>query len=158
MGHTAQTTTTQTMASALRLVGISGSLRASSFNTGILRYAAANAPENVELEIANIDFPLYNGDVEAASGLPDGVTALADQIRAADGVVLAVPEYNYSIAAPLKNAIDWLSRARDESGKTPFDSKKITLVSAAGRMGVACAIPSSPGVCLFEGRRGQRRA
>ncbi len=69
------------MASALRLVGISGSLRASSFNTGILRYAAANAPENVELEIANIDFPLYNGDVEAASGLPDGVTALADQVR-----------------------------------------------------------------------------
>ena len=46
-----------------------------------------------------------------------------------------MPEYNYSIAAPLKNAIDWLSRARDESGKTPFDSKKITLVSAAGRMG-----------------------
>ena len=63
------------------------------------------------MEIINYeDVPLYNGDVEAATGVPDSVKALAAKIAEADGLYIASPEYNYSITGVLKNLIDWLSR------------------------------------------------
>jgi chromate reductase, NAD(P)H dehydrogenase (quinone) len=92
------------------IVGIAGSLRGGSFNAALLRAAAALAPEGCRIEIATIrDFPLYDGDVEAA-GIPPLVAELKDRIARADALLLATPEYNQSLPGVFKNAIDWLSR------------------------------------------------
>jgi len=93
------------------VVGISGSLRAGSFNSALLRAAQGEMPAGATLEIATIEgIPLYDADLEAAQGLPTAVTVLKERIVAADGVLLATPEYNNSIPGVFKNAIDWLSR------------------------------------------------
>lgn len=111
----------------LRLLGISGSLRRASFNTALLRAAGTLAPEGVTLEVRTLhDVPLYDGDVEA-QGLPAGVIALRDAIRAADGVVLSTPEYNNSVPGVFKNAVDWVSRGPDQ----PLAGKPVALLSAS---------------------------
>ncbi len=93
------------------IIGISGSLRRGSFNTALLRTAAELVPEGTKLLIESIqDIPLYNGDIEAAEGIPGRVAELKQAISEADGLLLATPEYNNSIPGVLKNAIDWLSR------------------------------------------------
>jgi NAD(P)H-dependent FMN reductase len=93
------------------IVGISGSLRSGSYNSMLLAAAARAIPEGVALEIASIrDVPLYDGDVEAQNGIPESVRALKDRIAAADGLLVATPEYNNSIPGVVKNAIDWISR------------------------------------------------
>jgi chromate reductase len=93
------------------IVAISGSLRSKSYNTMLLRAAAEAAPAGTRVEVAAIeDIPLYNGDVDAASGPPPSVRDLKEQIAAADGWLIVSPEYNHSIPGVLKNAIDWLSR------------------------------------------------
>lgn len=113
----------------LRILGIPGSLRASSLNKGLLRAAQGMAPIGAEVEIADLDdIPLYNGDVEAA-GVPEPVKRLAEQIRAADAILIACPEYNYSIPGVLKNAIDWTSRP---SVKNPWRQKPVGLIGASG--------------------------
>jgi chromate reductase, NAD(P)H dehydrogenase (quinone) len=95
------------------LIGISGSLRTGSYNTALLQCAGTLLPEGSTLEIQSInDIPLYNGDLEESSGMPESVTALKQSIKAADGLVIATPEYNGSIPGVLKNTIDWLSRTR----------------------------------------------
>jgi NAD(P)H-dependent FMN reductase len=95
----------------VKLVGISGSLRSGSYNSGLLRRAAELMPEGHELAIASIrEFPLYDGDLEARDGIPPPVSALKDRIAASDGLLLSSPEYNNSVPGVLKNAIDWLSR------------------------------------------------
>lgn len=109
----------------IRLLGISGSLRAGSFNTALLRAAAAHPPDGVALDVATLHgIPLYDGDAEAASGIPPAVQALKAKLRAADGVLLATPEYNNGIPGVFKNAIDWLSRPASEIpdlfGDRPF--------------------------------------
>jgi len=77
----------------VKIIGISGSLRRHSFNTGLLRAAVALVPAGVELEIAAIDeIPLYNADVEASEGIPRSVVALKDRIVAADALLLSTPE------------------------------------------------------------------
>jgi chromate reductase len=94
-----------------KLLGISGALRKASTNTGLLRALKDMAPDHVEMEIATLHgIPLYDGDVEDAHGKPDAVKSLDTRIRAADGVVFACPEYNFSVPGVLKNATDWLSR------------------------------------------------
>ncbi len=99
----------------VNLLGISGSLRAGSFNTALLRAAARDLPEGVSLELATLHgIPLYDGDAEAATGLPPAVEALKQKVRAADGVLLATPEYNNGIPGVFKNAVDWLSRPASE--------------------------------------------
>ena len=93
------------------IIGLSGSLRTKSYNSGLLRAAAQVMPTGTVLEIASIkDVPLYDGDLEDAHGIPSVVTQLQDRIAKADGLLLVTPEYNNSIPGVFKNAIDWLSR------------------------------------------------
>ncbi|MDE3153603.1 MAG: NAD(P)H-dependent oxidoreductase [Acidobacteriota bacterium] len=113
----------------LRIAGIAGSLRAGSFNRALLRAAQELAPAGMTIVVAEIgDLPLYNADVEAA-GLPAPVVALKQAIQAADGLLIATPEYNYSIPGVLKNAIDWASRP---PGKAPLNGKPAALMGATG--------------------------
>jgi NAD(P)H-dependent FMN reductase len=97
-----------------RLLGLSGSLRAGSFNTALLRAAQRGAAADVQIDIATLHgIPLYDGDEESKSGIPAAVTALKEKIFASDGVLLATPEYNGGVPGVLKNGIDWLSRGAD---------------------------------------------
>ncbi|MFN3809369.1 MAG: NADPH-dependent FMN reductase [Roseateles asaccharophilus] len=113
-----------------KVLAISGSLRAASRNTGLLRYAQANAPEGMSIEIADLrDMPFYNADIPTPT---PPVTRLFEQLRAADGLLLACTEYNYSIAPALKNALDWASREKDNH---LLAGKPTALCGAAGGMG-----------------------
>lgn len=113
-----------------RLIGISGSLRSGSYNTALLRAAADLAPTDTKWEIASIaGIPLYDGDVESAQGIPAVVSALKDKIAAADGLLLATPEYNNSMPGVFKNAIDWLSRPPDDIVRV-FGDKPVALLGA----------------------------
>ena len=95
----------------VRILGISGSLRAGSFNSALLRAAQELAPADLQLELATLHgIPLYDGDLEQREGLPDAVVALKEKVLACDGLLLATPEYNNGIPGVFKNAIDWLSR------------------------------------------------
>ena len=120
----------------VRILGISGSLRRSSFNSAGLRAAAELAPAGMSIEIHEIgDLPLYNDDVRAA-GFPAPVAALRAKIKAADGLLFATPEYNYSTSGVLKNAIDWASRPPEQ----PFDGKPVAIMGASpGALGSARA-------------------
>ena len=94
----------------MRILGISGSLRRASFNTGLLRHARDVAPSGVEVVIADLsEVPLFDEDVEA-QGLPPAVARLREQAVEADGLLFASTEYNYGMSGALKNAVDWLSR------------------------------------------------
>ena len=101
-----------------RILGIPGSLRRASYNRGLLRAAREDAPDGVDfVEFDLSTIPLFNEDVEA-QGDPPPVRALKEQIRAADALLIATPEYNYSIPGVLKNAIDWASRPYGDSAWT----------------------------------------
>ncbi|MDB6132336.1 MAG: NADPH-dependent reductase [Verrucomicrobiales bacterium] len=114
-----------------RILGLSGSLRAASFNTGLLRAAARLMPDGAELTVRTIDgIPLYDGDVEVKEGIPAAVTELGKEIAAADGLLLASPEYNNSVPGPLKNAVDWLSRLDEIHGRPLFAGKPVAVIGA----------------------------
>jgi len=112
----------------LRFVVMVGSLRKGSYNAAVARALPALAPEGATIEpLGSVgDFPLYDADLQA-EGFPQVVTLMADAIRAADGVIIVTPEYNYSIPGGLKNAIDWISRAPNQ----PFAGKPVALQSAS---------------------------
>ena len=113
------------------LLGISGSLRKASTNTLLVQNAAEIFGADT-FTFADIDFPLYNGDVEAAEGIPAKVQTLSDQIAAADAVIISTPEYNKAPSGVLKNALDWVSRAEGN----PWHNKPLAIMSAAaGRAG-----------------------
>jgi len=117
------------------LLGITGSLRRASTNTGLLRALQEQLPPTASLEIATLHgIPLFNEDDEAATGKPEVVKALDARIRAADGIVIACPEYNFSIPGVLKNATDWLSR-----GGSPFRWKRVGILGAGGGQFVGTA-------------------
>jgi chromate reductase len=123
------------MSRALSILGIAGSLRHASFNRRVIDAAAALAPADVR--IARYDalgaVPMFDEDLEAA-GEPSAVRALRDAVGAADGLLIATPEYNQSFPALLKNAIDWLSRS------DALAAKPVALVGAtAGRWGTRLA-------------------
>lgn len=120
----------------MKFLGISGSLRAASFNTAALRAAIELAPQGVTIEIADIKaIPIYNDDVREA-GMPTSVTALQAAITAADAVLIATPEYNYSVPGVLKNAIDWISKTTPQ----PFQNKPVGIIGASpGAIGTARA-------------------
>ena len=113
------------------LIGISGSLRRGSYNSGVLRAAASMMPSGSELRIESIaGIPLYDADGEAAHGIPDAVTRLKDAIAAADGLLLVTPEYNNSIPGVAKNAIDWLSRPPKDIVRV-FGGKPVAIAGAS---------------------------
>lgn len=113
------------------IIGLSGSLRRGSFNTGLLRAAVGLAPEGVALEIASLrGIPLYDADQEAAEGVPDLVSALKDRIASADGLLIATPEYNNSIPGVAKNAIDWLSRPPADIPRV-FHERPVAVIGAS---------------------------
>jgi len=114
-----------------RIVGISGSLRRGSYNSALLRAAKALMPTGAELVVATIaGIPLYDGDVEATEGIPRAVAELKDAIAAADGLLLATPEYNNSVPGVFKNAIDWLSRPPADAARV-FAGRRVALVGAS---------------------------
>lgn len=117
----------------MKIIGLSGSFRAASNNTGLLRAASAFAPDGIEI-LSYADIPLYNGDDEAASGHPARAIEIAEAISQADALLIACPEYNFSIPGGLKNLIDWLSRIRP----MPFVRKPTAILGAApGPIGTA---------------------
>lgn len=117
--------------SAHHLLAICGALRKGSTNRKLMNCATV-AFDPARLVIADLHLPLYDGDIEDHSGIPPEVQLLADQIRAADAIVIATPEYNKSLPGVLKNALDWVSRTKGG----PWRDKPVAIVSAAdGRAG-----------------------
>jgi len=113
----------------LTLLGLCGSLRAESFNRKLMQ-AAAKSFGPAQFVEGDLNLPLFNEDVEAQA-MPDAVIRLKEQVKTADAVVIACPEYNKAPPGVLKNALDWLSR-----GGQPWTGKPVALVSAAaGRAG-----------------------
>jgi chromate reductase len=123
-----------------KLIGISGSLRRGSLNTALLHAAKAALPPEAELEIKTLHgIPLYDGDVEERDGIPPSVSTLKSAIIAADGLLLATPEYNNGIPGVFKNGIDWLSRPASDIQRV-FGGKPIALIGASpGRFGTLLA-------------------
>ncbi|WP_394843672.1 NAD(P)H-dependent oxidoreductase [Pendulispora brunnea] len=116
------------MSSTFRVLGIAGSLRKQSYNRALLRTATQLAPASLTFETAEwADFPPYDADVEAA-GRPESVVRFRAQIAAADAILIATPEYNYSIPGGLKNAVDWASRPPEQ----PFNGKLLGIIGASG--------------------------
>ena len=114
-----------------RILGISGSLRAGSFNTALLRAAQQEAGDGIAFDAVTLHgIPLYDGDAEARDGLPAAVTTRKDRIVASDGVLLVTPEYNNGIPGVFKNAIDWLSRPAADIARV-FGDKPFALVGAS---------------------------
>lgn len=112
-----------------RIIGISGSLRAASLNSALLRAAAATAPAGVEIEIASIDsIPLYNEDLEH-NAFPAAVSAIKEMLAGADGLLIVTPEYNHSIPGVLKNAVDWISRPPADIPKV-FQGLPVAIIGA----------------------------
>jgi chromate reductase len=96
--------------SPIKLLGISGSLRSQSYNSGALTVVASLLPEGMVFDVASLtDLPFYNADVEQR-GFPGAVESFRKSVAAADALIFAVPEYNFSISGVLKNALEWLSR------------------------------------------------
>ena len=113
------------------IVAISGSLRRQSFNTMLLNACLAAAPDGTSLEVASIEgIPLYDGDAEAASGLPAQVSALKERIAGAEGLLLVTPEYNNSIPGVFKNAVDWLSRPAADIARV-FGGRPVAVIGAS---------------------------
>lgn len=117
--------------SAFTLLGIAGSLRRDSANRKLIREAARLFDPATFTE-ADIRLPLYDGDLEDSDGIPPEVQTLADQIAAADAVVISTTEYNKGPSGVLKNALDWVSRTKTK----PWTGKPLAVMSAAaGRAG-----------------------
>jgi chromate reductase len=113
----------------VNVIVICGSLRKGSYNAALARTAPKLAPAGMSITPAPPigDLPLYNFDIQSSSGFPAAANDLAAAMRAADGILICSPEYNWSIPAPLKNAIDWVSRMKDQ----PFANKPVAFQSAA---------------------------
>lgn len=124
------------MTETLHVLGISGSLREKSYNTALLREASRLAPAGMVIDIVSIrEVPLYDADVEAR-GFPEPVRALCEKVNAADALLIATPEYNFSIPGVLKNTIDWLSRPPHDA---KLKGKPVAIIGAGGRLGSARA-------------------
>jgi chromate reductase len=118
------------MADALNVLSICGSLRKGSFNAALQRALPSLAPAGLSIKPTTASFAglaVYNFDDHQATGIPAAVNVFVEQIRAADGLIIVSPEYNWSIPGGLKNLIDWISRLKDQ----PFEGKAVALQSCA---------------------------
>ena len=124
--------TQETASAPISVLGISGSLRAASYNTKVLRSAGELAPDGMTIDVATLHgIPFYNADVEREHGYPEQVVALRERMTGADALLIATPEYNFSIPGVLKNAIDWAARGSD----SPPNGKPLAILGAGGRFG-----------------------
>lgn len=129
---------------SLKFLGICGSLRQQSTNKGLLRAAQSHLPEGVSMDVADLaDVPFYNADLTEK---PAAVQRVLNQLAQADALVMACPEYNYSIAPALKNIIDWASR---EPGNTLLAGKAAAIMGAGGGMGTSRAQYHLRQVCVY---------
>lgn len=117
------------MADKLNVAAVCGSLRKGSFNRMLMSASMGLAPEGMAIKEAPAfaSMPIYNFD-DQQTGIPASVTTWADSLRAADAVLFVIPEYNWSIPGGLKNAIDWISRLKEQ----PLKDKVVAVQSAAG--------------------------
>ncbi|NOD94184.1 NADPH-dependent FMN reductase [Ruegeria sp. HKCCD4884] len=114
-----------------KLLGLSGSLRQDATNRKLLR-EAARLFDSANFVEADLNLPLYDGDLEEGEGIPAAVKSLADQIAQSDAVIISTPEYNKGPSGVLKNALDWVSRTQGN----PWADKPVAVMSAAaGRAG-----------------------
>jgi chromate reductase len=129
-----------------KIIGFAGSLRKDSYNKALLRAAMELLPEGVALEIFDLEgIPPYNQDLDGTP--PQKVTDFKAKIRGADALLIATPEYNYSIPGVLKNAIDWASRPYGDSA---FQDKPIAIMGASiGMLGTARAQYHLRQCCVF---------
>ena len=131
--------------SSLSVVGICGSLRKGSYNQFLLQAASKHMPTGMQLEMLAIhDFPLFNQDI-LDIGIPAPVKRCQDQIAKAHAVLICSPEYNYSISGVLKNAIDWISRMKNQ----PLEGKPLGILGATpGHYGTVRAQMALRQVCV----------
>jgi chromate reductase len=124
------------MEKQIKILAFAGSLRKGSYNKALVRAAVELAPENVMIEVFDLEgIPPYNQDLENTP--PQKVTEFKEKIRSADALLIATPEYNYSIPGVLKNAIDCASRPYQGN---PFEGKPVAIMSASiGKLGGARA-------------------
>jgi chromate reductase, NAD(P)H dehydrogenase (quinone) len=126
----------------MRILALGGSLREASFNLALLHEAAALAPAGTELDLSHVavtgSLPLFNQDILDRDGPPAEVARLKDALRAADGLLIATPEYNWGIPGFLKNAIDWASRPASEIPHV-FGDLPVALIGAGGGGGTRIA-------------------
>lgn len=114
----------------MKILAFSGSLREQSYNTALIRNAMKMTPEGVTIELHPIDdLPLFNDDLVAV--MPDVVKKLKDAVKDADAILIASPEYNYTIPGALKNMLDWVSRPHAENS---MKGKPVAIMGAAGGM------------------------
>jgi chromate reductase len=113
----------------LNVIVMCGSLRKRSYNAALARSLPALAPPELKLTPAPEfrEFPHYDADLQNEQGFPAPVMRLVDAVRAADGVIIVSPEYNWTIPGALKNALDWVSRVKDQ----PFKNKPVALQSSS---------------------------
>lgn len=124
------------MTHASRILAFAGSARRDSFNKKLIRVAAAGAEEagvaTTLLDLRDFPLPLYDGDLEAAEGLPPNAAKLKELFLSHQGLLIAAPEYNSSITPLLKNTIDWVSRSHDASADlAPYRGKVAALMAAS---------------------------
>lgn len=118
------------MDQTMSIIGFTGSLRRNSYNKAALNAASELLPEGVNLEIVDLArIPFFNEDLEA-EGVPQVVVDFKKKIASADALLIATPEYNYSIPPVLKNALDWASRGTD----SPLSGKPLAIMSASPGM------------------------
>lgn len=117
------------MADVLNVVSMCGSLRKGSYNRIVMSALPGLAPADMHIKEAPpfSEFPAYNADIQNSTGFPAAVNTLAEALRAAHGVIIVTPEYNFGIPGALKNAIDWVSRLPNQ----PFSGKPVALQSAS---------------------------
>jgi chromate reductase len=124
------------MTAPIHVLGFSGSLRGASYNSALLRAAAELLPAGMTLETFDLaPIPLYNPDIDGPDA-PESVLRFKERITAADALLIATPEYNYSFSGVLKNAIDWASRPPRAS---PLSGKPLAIMGAGGMFGTVRA-------------------
>jgi chromate reductase, NAD(P)H dehydrogenase (quinone) len=142
------------------ILGLSGSLRKGSYNSALLRAAAKVTPAGTTIELATMaGIPLYDGDLEEASGVPAAAKTLKDAIASAGGLMIATPEYNHSIPGVLKNAVDWATRPPSDIARV-WHGKPVAILGATpGRAGTRLAqvawlpVLRALGTRLFTGKQ-----